>query len=52
MPHPPDFTPYPNAPREPIQANAETDGLPPGQPEPEQGRPVTDDDMRRVFGLR
>lgn len=47
----PEFTPYPDARREPIQAHADTDGLPLGEVEPEQGPPVTDDDMRRMFGL-
>lgn len=50
-PYPPDFTLYPDARREPIQAHAYTDGVPPGEVEPEQGQPVTDDDMRRIFGL-
>ncbi len=51
MPYERTFTPYPDAHREPIQAHADTDGLPPGQVEPEQGQPVTDEDMRATFGL-
>lgn len=35
----------------PTQAHADTDGLPPGEPEPEQGEPVTAEDMARIFGL-
>lgn len=35
----------------PIQAHADTDGLPPGQVESQQGQPVTDEDMRTIFGL-
>ncbi len=43
MPYPPEWTPYP--------AHADTDGVPPGEPEPVQGQPVTDDEMQRIFGL-